>query len=303
MDVDKLKESIKITIGQFGHPDEFETWYDRSNRYRIKGPDKHLDYFFNAVKTAKRDKTDFLVFPELFLPRAYLNTYVKSVCAENRFIIIGGLEYGPAAVDASQKEIPVTNEAFIAFPPQMGYHTPKVDSREKQATVMVIPKIMPAESEESMLVEANYRFRYGNKIYLFESESLGNWAVLICADFLNLPVHALLQSKIQTLFVVAYNTDVNGYASIADCLQRLLMCNVVICNSGYYGSSLCYSPYREPYKREVMRVIGNHIDAAITIQMPIRKLVKAQCGMNVNIKVEQKQEFIRRPPDFGRRDL
>lgn len=300
MEIDNYRTSIKVTIGQFDHPDEFESWYNRKNRFRCNNPEKHLDFFFKTIKTAQNDQADFVLFPELFLPREYLDRYVKAVCSENRFIIIGGLEYGPLSVEGGRKDVPVSNEAFIAFPPVMGYGSEQIDNRQREATIMLVPKIMPAELEESTLTAENYSFRNGNRVYLFESEIYGNWAVLICADFLNLPIHALLQSKIQTLYVVAYNTDVNGYASIADSLQRLLMCNVIICNTGYYGSSLCYSPFRDHYKREVMRVSGNRIGVAITVQMPIRKLIMAQLGLSENKIIVSKQEFIKRPPDFGR---
>jgi hypothetical protein len=297
--MNNMRDTIRVTIGQVGHPGEFKSWYDPTTRYRLKYPAKQLDFFYKAVETAIQDKSDFLVFPELFLPREHLYTYVRAVCRENRFVIIGGLEYGPYSASDKDIDTPITNDAFIAIPSVIGFDGKEGDDREKGATIIVVPKIMPADEEERMLQNAGLRFRHGNKIYLFQSQFFGNWAVLICADLLNLPVQVLLQSKVQTLFVVAYNTDVEGYASIADSLQRLLLCNVIICNTGYYGSSLAFSPFRERYKRDVMRLKGNHIDAAVTIQLPVKSLCLAQQGISVKDQ-NGKQEFIKQPPDFGK---
>ncbi|GED33832.1 hypothetical protein P9G84_25450 [Brevibacillus centrosporus] len=297
--MNSMRETIKITVAQAGHPGEFNTWYDRSRRYRFQNPAKQLDFFYKAVETAKQDKSDFLVFPEFFLPREQLYTYVRAVCRENRFIIIGGLEFGPFSASVNESDTPVNNDAFIAIPSVIGHNEKEVEVREKNANIIVVPKIMPADEEEKMLQAAGLRFQHGNKIYLFQSQEVGDWAVLICADLLNLPIQFLLQSKVQTLFVVAYNTDVEGFASIADSLQRLLLCNVIICNTGNYGSSLGFSPFREHYKRDVMRLKGNQIDATVTIELPIKSIYQAQQGISDKDQ-NGKNKFIKRPPDFGK---
>lgn len=293
--VQELKETIKITVGQACHPGEFETWLNSKKRFRIVNPAAQLEPFFKTIDTAKKDKSDFVLFHELFMPRAYLNSYVRHVCEQNNFIIIGGLEYGPLSAKGSDHDIPLFNESFVAIPSR--------DKRKgigagRYSTIIKIPKLLPAEEEDYIIRKNNYSFQISNKLYVFRSSIVGNWAVLICSDFMNLPAQVLLQAKIHTLFVSSYNIDVNGFASIADTVQRLLMCNVVICNVGKYGSSLAFSPFRKDYRRQRLRIIGNDVNAAVTVELPLRKLELAQKGKCLRDE-HNEQIFIRRPPDFG----
>lgn len=292
-----LKENIKVTIGQAVHTGSFDKWLNQKQRFRIANPAKQLDSFFKTVDTAKKDGSDFVLFPELFLPRDYLNKHVKTVCNENHFIIIGGLEYGPNNANKSDNNTPLANEAFIAIPPSL-MKKENGNGIRQHSTIFKIPKILPAEEEENILKQNNYSFQRGNRLYVFESSVIGNWAVLICSDFMSLPIHVLLQSHIHTLFVLAYNKDVNGYASIADTVHRLLMCNVVICNMGNYGSSLAFSPYRKDHKRQKLRITGNEVDVAVTIELPLKNIDRAQRG-EVLRDINSDQLFIKCPPDFG----
>jgi hypothetical protein len=291
-----VKDNIKVTIGQAHHPGEFDSLFDFNKRIRYKKPSDQLEKLFKAIDTAKQDHVDFVLLPELFLPRQYLYKHVRTICKENSFIMIGGLEYGPGYINETDKHTPLRNEAFIAIPSSINGNE---NSHETNTgcTILEIPKILPAEEEERMIHKHGYKFDKGNKIYLFQSQIVGNWAVLICVDVMNLPIQVLLQAKIQTLFLVAYNTDVDGYSSIADSLHRLLMCNVVICNTGYYGSSLAYSPFRTKYKRDVIRITGNKVDVAVTISLPIKSILLAQNGVPIN---EGDPIMIKRPPDFGK---
>ncbi|MEC2076120.1 hypothetical protein [Metabacillus fastidiosus] len=144
----------------------------------------------------------------------------------------------------------------------------------------------------------NYPNREGNRIYLFKSSELGNWAILICYDYLHLPFQVLLQSKIQTLFVIAYNTDINYYLSLSDSLHQILFCNIVVCNIGNIGGSHPYSSFREQNKRNVYQVIGNQIDAAVTIELPIKSIYDDQNNLR---PPDAKPTFIQKSPDLWKK--
>jgi len=294
-----MLEEIKITIGQASHEGEFTNWIDLNNRCKIAEPHKQLEHLYKTIETAKRDQSQFVVFPELFQPRHYLYQHIKAICEQNHFIMIGGLEYGPSSAKSNDKTTPLQNEAYIAIPQSLNWNTSQNNERNMNCTILTVPKILPAEEEESFIIKNNYTFKGGNKLYIFKSSLIGNWAVLICSDFLNLPIHVLLQAHIQTLFVISYNKDVNGYSSIADTIQRISMCNVVVCNAGYYGSSLVFSPYRRDFKRNKIKIIGNQIDVAVTVKVPLSKLMQAQLGKSLK-DIDGSQLFIKRPPDFGK---
>lgn len=191
---------------------------------------------------------------------------------------MGGLEYGLDQNPSPSGNLRLRNEAFFVIPDNLYLENKKLNSN---ATVITVPKLHPVPEEEKSLIDNGCEFVNGNRIYQFKSNKLGNFAVLICFDFLNLPVQAILQSQIQTLFVLAYNKDVSGFISIADTMQRMLLCNVIICNTGYYGGSAAFTPLRDRNKRQVMQIIGNKIQAAVSVHLPLNEVWKVQTtGIN-----------------------
>ncbi|MPN21049.1 hypothetical protein SDC9_168428 [bioreactor metagenome] len=99
--------------------------------------------------------------------------------------------------------------------------------------------------------------------------------------------------------MVAYNKDIEGFAAVADTVQRLLMCNVVVCNTGFFGGSLAFSPFRERYKRYSFNIKGNNIGAAVSVKLPLKVLAQHQKDQLVRLSDEEKPLFIHKPPAFG----
>ena len=71
-------------------------------------------------------------------------------------------------------------------------------------------------------------------------------------------------------------TDTESYLFIAEAIARLVYCNVVICNTGFYGDSLAFSPYHNSYKRYICRHKGQKLFSTQVIQLPVKSLIEAQ---------------------------
>lgn len=286
--MDEMRETVKVTIGQIGNHDiPSQDIFNKNQGFEYNDPKWMWRKVRKAIQVASQDQADFLVFPEITIPRSYLKSHIPTICNEHNLIIIGGVEFYHKYLKNGKKYI--QNEAFIAVP---GSET-KIGLRDR-AMVWRIPKIYPANGEEKMIKEADYHFSPGNKIYIFKSKEYGNWAVLICVDYINLPIQQILQKKIQTLFIVALNKDLNYYYSISDALHRILYCNIVVCNVANYGGSHVYTPYREPYKREVLKLQGNKIETAITVELPLKILKEIQ-------QADRRKDFdgfVRKPSDY-----
>ncbi|RIW28209.1 hypothetical protein D3H55_22155 [Bacillus salacetis] len=289
-----MEKLVKVTVAQVTdgstNSSSFLNLFDIENGLKYKEPHNQLNRFFKGVKVAKEDNSNFLVFPELFLPHQYLKNYVSHVAEKFRFIIIGGIEWLESREQNGNRTI--ENHAFIAIPSvlEKGSKTP-----HSKATIIEIPKMFPAPAESVMLDLHKYQFQGENKIYLFESKALGNWAILVCFDYLNLPVQKLLQAKIQTLFVVAYNSDLGYFHTLSDTLHRILFCNVVVCNTGNYGGSHSFTPYRSPHKRQRYEISGNQVDAITTIELPLKDLAKEQKAESH----EHNSDFMHKPANFS----
>lgn len=291
---DALFNKITVTIGQSKHEKNILRYLDKLNGYKYINPNEQLNLLDSILRTSHQDRAQFVMLPEFFMPRKFLFSYIKERAIRYRSIIMGGLEYGMDLYPSPSGKPRLRNEAFVVIPDNI-YQESNVVSGN--ATVITVPKLHPAPEEKELLSKSGYEFVNGNRIYHFSSKRLGNFAVLICFDFLNLPVQAILQSKIQTLFVLTYNMDVTGFISIADTVQRLLLCNVVICNTGYYGGSVAFAPIREPrHKRQVLQINGNQIHAAVSVHLPIKEVWKVQ----ETGEIEQgKNKYFQLPPDFG----
>jgi hypothetical protein len=279
-----------------------EQWLERQRAAKLAG---------KADKEAARTKLEepspvVVVLPELYLPRGMEYSLLVPWARHLEAIVIAGREYGPVpapTVDTGE----VVNDAVVVVPSGKG--------RRSRVTVIPVPKLTAPPQEEEFLEDASgrkaspYRFRGGRAIYLFHSSVVGNFAVLICFDFLNLPIQALLQGNIQTLYVIAHNSDLSTYDAVAEAAIRLLHCNVVICNVADYGGSLAVTPYKNAHERERLRFRGNGIEGAVAVSIPLQALARHQADGKPDTVEETynparplepaKRPFKPLPPDFG----
>lgn len=281
-----MKESIKITVGQIGNFN-IEDPYDVENGLSYKNPMIVWGKIQKAVQIAEQNNSDFLILPEIMVPRKYIKSHIPTICNNSNLIIIGGIEFYEKGMLNGQKII--QNEAFIAIP-----GVGKEGNLRERAMVWRTPKLYPSYGEETLIKEHGYNFYHGNKMYIFKSEEYGNWAVLICVDYLNLPIHQILQKKIQTLFILAFNKDLNYYYSMSDALHRVLYCNIVVCNAANYGGSHIFTPYRQVHKREVLKMHGNKVETAVTVKLPLKILKDIQEAP----RDKEFEGFVKKPSDY-----
>ncbi|WP_131821574.1 hypothetical protein [Desulfofundulus australicus] len=289
-----MLEKVKVTIGQVCLKKED---FIPESRLRIKNPIKHYESIEKVLQVARKSGAHFVLLPEFCVPRKYLPN-LEQWAGKLGAIIIGGMEYGPGWCDDNDKNYPLINQAFVIIPKNLLRPDNYSFRYRKEATIVKITKLSLAPEEKKIILKNNYKYREGNGIYIFQSEILGEFAVLICFDFMNLPVQVLLQSSIQTLFIVAFNKDVSAFKALAETDIRLLLCNVVICNTGRYGGSLAYAPYRKPYERLVYQVEGNNVESAVTIELPLSPLRQIQRTPESAL-FDEEQRFFRKPPYYG----
>ncbi|WP_435522673.1 hypothetical protein [Chryseobacterium indoltheticum] len=113
-------------------------------------------------------------------------------------------------------------------------------------------------------------------MYIFQTKNFGNFGIMICSDIFDIERMLLYQTKIHHLFIISLNKDLNTYFAMAESLARMLYCNVVICNTGYYGGSVVISPYEDNNKRTVYKYQGQNMFNTHIVNIPVDSLDIAQ---------------------------
>jgi hypothetical protein len=232
-------------------------------------------------------------FPELCIPRRHVRT-LQRLAQEERLIVVAGVEY------RSERGW-VRNEAMVVLP---------APERHPVSTgrIFWVGKRHPSPPEwEWLTTEANVTFRAAPDLVRFNHAETGPFGVVICYDLYAVETLSGYQGHILHLFGPAFNKDLNTFDGLAEAGMRLLYCNVVLANGGHYGGSVAVAPFYQPFKREVLRLRGQHIDAIERFQLPLQGLWEEQGrplwqmdppATNPRADVRRHKLFKERPADW-----
>lgn len=239
----------------------FEPDKSRSNRL--------FDLLTNILKC--KNKIDYVVFPELSIPRNLL-TYIASKLKTKGISLVAGVEYKNENVpDNYPKSIKgiVSNQLVYIL-------NVKRDKLSDQICI-IQEKVYPALQEEKDLYdEAGKILEAKNESkYLVEHGGLF-LSGLICNDLLNIDYRQSLRGKIDALIVVEWNKDVETYDALVSSTANDLHCFVLQVNNRKYGDTRLRAPYKEKHERDKVRVRGGEIDYFVLATLEVNKLREFQ---------------------------
>lgn len=205
-----------------------------------------------------------ILIPELSVPLSK-EKELASISKQIGSIIIAGLDFS---------ELPnneIANKAVV-FVPQ---NWPK-KSRSAKVNKFYFGKTFFSYIEKDFFKgkgKKEYPFPY---LYILDAGNYGRIGVAICSDFFDIERFVIYKGQIHHMFVISFNKDIKSYYFLAEAISRLVYCNVVICNSGYYGGSLGFSPYENDYKRNIYKHEGGKLFTSQVINLPVNEVDKAQ---------------------------
>ena len=223
--------------------------------------------FASFQEMSDTKKPDIVVIPELAVA-TYFESRIKSYAQKIGAIVVAGLDF--KQYDNNR----VSNRA-IFYVPRDWPHGKQVG--KVKATSFYFGKHFASREEMKVIKQDwNMSFVPCNEFYIVDLEKYGKLGVSICADFYDIERYAIYKGRIQHLLIIANNKDIKSFYFLAEAISRLVYCNVVICNSGHYGGSVCFTPAKHEYQRYSYKHEGHDLFTTQIVSLPVDALWKAQ---------------------------
>lgn len=223
-----------------------------------------------------------IILPELSIPIGFIDD-VKRISKKMGAVIIGGLDF-----IKGENENSAMNKAIIVIPqnwPARGF--------SKRVNTVHFGKTFFSSDEKKLFTACNLIPRPDPAMYILDAGEFGRIGVAICSDFFDIERFVIYKGRIQHMLVIAHNMDINSYYFLCEAISRLVYCNVVICNTGFYGGSIVFSPYKKSHKRVIYKHEGKGLFTTQVVELPVKTLNEAQQ------KEEDKDELFKsKPPGY-----
>jgi hypothetical protein len=290
IDINKYSEFMSIGLIQTTLDHEV-AWADTSsvliNEYE---GERIWEQIISGVKNISQSGKgpDIILMPELTIPNRHIKDLCNISCSINS-IIIAGVDYNCVDDD-------VKNQAVLIIPDNWP------DSYGSGCKKIFFGKYHFAREEDKIIREHGFNPVKQSKFYLFDAGNLGKFGVAICSDFFDIERFAIYQGQVQHIFILAYNQDITSFYFLAEAISRIVFCNVVICNTGYYGGSIAFSPYNSSFRRYIYKHEGAKLFNSQLVEIPVKSLIIAQNDNDENEKMGANR-FKYMPPGYEFNDF
>lgn len=212
---------------------------------------------------SRPDGAGYLILPELALPPQWFMRIADKLKGRG-ISLITGVEYLHSGKRVHNQIWASLTHDGLGFPSLMLYR------QDKQ---------LPAFHEEQELFRlAGVRMRPAVK---WQSPPLiqhgdFRFALLNCSELTNIRYRAALRGKIDALFVPEWNSDTDTFNALVESAALDIHAYIIQCNNRQYGDSRIRAPYKDRWKRDLLRVKGGNHDYCITGEIDVLALRQFQ---------------------------
>jgi hypothetical protein len=102
------------------------------------------------------------------------------------------------------------------------------------------------------------------------------FALLVCSELTNIGYRSALRGKVDALFVPEWNQDTETFNALVESAALDIHAYVIQCNDRQYGDSRIRAPYKDSWKRDVLKVKGGITDYCVIGEIDIQSLRRFQ---------------------------
>jgi hypothetical protein len=102
------------------------------------------------------------------------------------------------------------------------------------------------------------------------------FALLICSELTNIAYRASLRGKVDALFVPEWNQDTETFNALVESAALDIHAYIIQCNDRQYGDSRIRAPYKESWRRDLVRIKGGKNDYFVIGEIDVLALRQFQ---------------------------
>lgn len=255
----------KCTIAVSSWQTQIASW--TASVMRMPDPDgdryARLCRLLDGVIAQPRDSR-YLILPELALPAHWFIRIARKL--QGRGIsLITGIEYLHASKARVRNQVwAALSHDGLGFPSLMIYRQDKQHPalHEEHELLRLAGLEMKPDtvwSKPPVIQHGDFRF-----------------ALLICSELTNISYRADLRGKVDALFVPEWNKDTETYNSLVESAALDMHAYIVQCNDREYGDSRIRAPFKDSWKRDLLRVKGGVTDYCVIGEIDVQSLRQFQ---------------------------
>jgi hypothetical protein len=232
-------------------------------------PDPDLDRYARLNRLldgviAQPQHSRYLILPELALPAHWFIRIARKL--QGRGIsLITGVEYLHVSRSRVRNQIWASlSHDSLGFPSIMIYRQDKQrpalhEEQELHRLAGLEMRPEKAWREPPILQHGDFRF-----------------ALMICSELTNISYRAALRGKVDALFVPEWNQDTESFNALVESAALDVHAFIIQCNDRQYGDSRIRAPFKDSWKRDVLRVKGGVTDYCVIGQIDVLALRRFQ---------------------------
>jgi Reverse transcriptase (RNA-dependent DNA polymerase) len=206
----------------------------------------------------------YFILPELALPAHWFMRLALKL--QGRGIsLITGIEYLHASKSRVRNQVwAALSHDGLGFPSMLVYRQDKQrpalhEEQEIQRLAGLELKPDKAWSKPPVIQHGTFRF-----------------AMLVCSELTNISYRTALRGEVDAVFIPEWNQDTETFNSLVESAALDVHAYIIQCNDRQYGDSRIRAPYKDSWRRDILRVKGGIEDYCVTGEIDMQGLREFQ---------------------------